>query len=237
MDILILILVLVLILIFFNYNSSSTFKSTFSIREKLYNGDKWAKYRLGDVFVMEKNSKFYNPNFDENLLYHLTDFPDTIAYEYMKNNVSGVPRNTPLLQEIINKRRIKNDFTLFNRTLVLHIRVGDVLCKKTWKGSEGPDFYSKKGNKIWWENVVRYINDNDINTVIILAGTHFKECLEESADYIIDRSGFLMNKTGVNIEYRLGNSPDDDLLLVSNIKHFITTGGEYGNLLKTVKLK
>jgi hypothetical protein len=230
------ILVIVLIIIFINFKSISKFKSTFSIKESLYNGDKWARYRLGDVFVMEKNSRFYNPAFGENLLYHLTDFPDTIAYEYMKNNITGVPRNTPLLQEIINKRKQKDNKS-FDRTLVLHIRVGDVLCKKTWKGPEGPDFYSKKGNNIWWENVVKYIKENDINNVVILSGTHFKDCLEESADYIIDRTEFLTNKTNVDIEYRLGNSPDDDLLLVSNVKHFITTGGEYGNLLKTVKLK
>ena len=45
---------------------------------------------------------------------------------------------------------------------------------------------------------------------------------------------FLKENTNVDIIYRLGNSPDDDLLLVKGVKHFITTGGNYGQLLKTV---
>jgi len=229
----ILVLILVLISILVLINSNSTFKSTFSIKEKLYNGDKWAKYRLGDVFIMDKKSKHWDPSFYDNLIYHNKDYPGTIADEYILKNISGVSRNTQLLQEIINKRRIKIN-TFNNNLLVLHIRTGDVICKKFDWQKNALEMYSKKGNKTWWNGIINFINTNNISDVIILSGSHFKECLEESAEYLLDREIFLKNNTGVNVEYRLGQSPDDDLLLVSNVKYFISTGGNYGLLLETV---
>jgi hypothetical protein len=82
----------------------------------------------------------------------------------------------------------------------------------------------------------KYIKENNITKVVILAGTHFKECLNESADYILDRTDFL-KQSGVDVTHRLGQSPDDDLILISGVKHFISTGGGYGKLLHSVSAK
>ena len=73
-----------------------------------------------------------------------------------------------------------------------------------------------------------------INTVIIISGTHFKGCLDESVDYIKDRIGFLKNDN-VTIETRLGKSPDEDLVFCKNAKHYISTGGGFGKLINLIK--
>ena len=65
----------------------------------LYNGDNWANYRLGDVFYQDLQSRFYDSNFNDNVLYHKTKYPGTIANEYINKNKKNI--NYPLLKEII----------------------------------------------------------------------------------------------------------------------------------------
>jgi hypothetical protein len=53
-------------------------------------------------------------------------------------------------------------------------------------------------------------------------------------DYIKDRARFLQEK-GLKISYSLGKSPDDDIIMCYYVKHFITTGGGFGNLINEIK--
>ena len=118
--------------------------------------------------------------------------------------------------------------------LVLHIRVGDIICGKygdnivpwsilnTYK-----TYYSKIENNNWWNEVLNYIKKNNIKRVFILAGLHTDECLIDSARYLENRRIFL-NNNGIEVIYRLGNTPDEDLIFASKANHFITTGGGYG---------
>jgi peptidase E len=59
-------------------------------------------------------------------------------------------------------------------------------------------------------------------------------CIKESTEYIEDRKKFLM-KSGLKVNLRTGRSPDEDILYVTNAKHFISTGGNYGRLLNIIK--
>jgi hypothetical protein len=201
--------------------------------EQLYNGEQWNNYRIGDVIAMDpKTSKHYDPSFWENVLYHETMYPGTIAYEYMRlNKKNKKKQDLQLLNQIISSRK-RSTFSN-ESTLYLHIRVGDVLCKKVWIDN-AQKIYSKKGDTVWWDNIVRYINSNNITEVVIIAGTHFKECLEESANYILDRTLFLQNNANVSVRHRLGQSPDDDILFCQDAKHFISTGGEFGKLISLI---
>ena len=62
------------------------------------------------------------------------------------------------------------------------------------------------------------------------------KCLSESAKYVEDRKNFFKREIPeIKVEYRLGQSPDDDIILVYYVKHFITTGGGYGNMIKEIK--
>ena len=234
---------------------------------QLYNGKKWADYRIGDVVKLPHCLINEPPH---NILYHLYSFKGSLAEEYLKRkypsflgnvnsksdfnkidktglkkyveeNEESLKYDFELLKKIINERK-KNIQSIDKNTLILHIRIGDVIC---WyeNGKKGPgswenaDHYSKQGNVEWWNGVVKYIIDNRITKIIIIAGEHRNMCLKKSADYLIDRTQFLKEKTSVNIEHRLGDSPDEDIVLVSDATHFITTGGGYGEILNNIKKK
>ena len=207
--------------------------SNFENLTNLYNGQQWNEYRLGDVYHSPPH--ILDPNDKENVLYHKYKFPGSIANEYINTNKEG-PKNTFLLLKIINSK-IKNKNN-YQDTLFLHIRVGDVLCNfnDEWiRRINGPLYYSKKGDKVWWNGVLNYIKNKGINNVVIISGTHKPECLKQSSDYLLDRKNFLQqNIKNLNVSFRLGQSPDEDILTCAYVKHFITTGGGYGELIKEI---
>ena len=184
----------------------------------LYNGDEWESYRLGDAV-----------SYTEDVSYHIEKFPNSIASTFIQRNKPHKLDNFDLLKQIINERRTTIHRVL-DDTLILHIRVGDVLCIPT-SYEDGPRHYAKKGDVEWWENVIHYIKAHGINNVMILAGAHKNMCLDESSNYIKDRSQFLKDGTGVAIDYRIGQPPDDDVMYCSRAKHIMTTGGSFGNVL------
>jgi hypothetical protein len=231
-----LILIFVLISLLFLINKSK-FSNEFTsekrdIIKKIYNGDEWNNYRLGDVYDHWKH--VYDINHHENIFYHKDQYKGTLANEYINKNETG-KKNPELLVSIIEKK-VKDKFD-YPDTLFLHIRTGDSMCGQTeyLKNINGPLIYSKKGDTVWWNNIVNYIKINNINKVVIISGSHFNICLEESADYLIDRKKFLKdNLSYLEFSFKLGQSPDDDVLMCVYVKHFQTTGGGYGNLIKEI---
>jgi len=222
-----LILVLVLVLVLVLIKTKSNFGNTL----KLYNGNEWDEYRLGDVYNAHQH--VYDPNHPENIYYHKYKFKGSIANQYINKNISG-GKNKALLLDIINKM-VKDKFN-YPDTLFLHIRVGDVICGKDFPLSviNGPLIYSKVGDTTWWNGVLKYIKSNDIKKVVIISGTHMNKCIKESTDYLLDREKFLKSKLNLTVSFRLGQSPDEDILTCAYVKHFITTGGGYGNLIKEI---
>ena len=232
-------------------------KSGFSnLESKLYNGDKLNGYRLADVIFYPD---YLTSNHPYSTADHLYRFPDTIGTIYVKRkypelslinnpedfeihedeyykfeskiltNLYDMKIDIDLLNEIIKEKNLPQpDFP--DSTLLLHIRVGDVLCN--YSDMQARD-YSKVGNPVWWNKVAKYILDNKINKVIIIAGTHFKECLEESVNYL-ESIKQTLEKLNINVVYRVGNSPDEDLAFCRYAKHFITTGGGYGYFLGNI---
>jgi hypothetical protein len=202
------------------------FKSGFT--GNLYNGNKWDEYRLGDVYYYwGDNNAQTGP-----LGYHLTKFPGSIASEYIRRNAKMVIQDRQLLYELI--RENQNNIQLNDNDLILHIRTGDVMCKD-FKTDYGID-YTRKNDTIWWNEIIEYIKKNNIKKVYILSGSHFNKCIKESQDYLKDRRQFLINNCNVTVEYRIGKSPDEDMVFTSKSKHFISTGGGYGRLLNEIKI-
>lgn len=199
------ILILVLILLFILF---------YTRKENLYNGEKWKKYRIGDVY------KLFRKN---DIKYHLKDFPDSIASEYIKN--TNHKKNEKVLNEIINKRN--NGEMMGNSDMALHVRVGDVLCKHSGKYLN----YSRKGDTLWWGSLINYMKNNKIKNVYIISGAHTKDCLKMSEDYLKDIKRFL-EKNGFNVIFRLGQSPDEDIIFCYKFKYYASTNGGYGRLIK-----
>jgi len=232
MEIIIIFLVIILIIIFLKSNFQSS-----TIEDQLFNGLEWADYRIGDVYMLSKKSPHYSdPTHPENLNYHKTKYPGTIASEYINKNTSD--KNPRLLLDIIDSKT--KDKSKHPDTLFLHMRVGDVICNldDPWiKKVNGPMYYSKMGDTTWWNNILDYIHKKQIRRVVIVAGTHKNQCLRQSAKYIEDRKAFLIKSfPGITVDYRLGQSPDDDIIMCSNVEHFITTGGGFGKLIKEINI-
>jgi hypothetical protein len=191
--------------------------------ETLYNGNKWGNYRIGDVFIKDLDSKWYSDSYEYNILNHPKDYPGSIAAEYMKKATKTA--DLDVLKQIVNSRTVLapvND-------LILHIRVGDVLCYP----EEDQREYSKVNDPGWWDRVIEYTLENGLTIVHILSGAHYDTCIDKSKEYLADRVKFL-EKNNLQIKYRLGEPPDDDIVFCNNAKHFISTGGNFGKLLKLV---
>tara|TARA_R100000742_G_C4173778_1_gene11181 strand:- start:142 stop:465 length:324 start_codon:yes stop_codon:yes gene_type:complete len=93
--------------------------------------------------------------------------------------------------------------------------------------------YTKKDNPEWWHDILKFMNEKNLDKVYIIVGSHTPHCLLESEDFIMDRVN-MFRKNGKDVVLRIGNTPDEDILWVSRAKYFKTTGGGYGRLLGIV---
>jgi len=193
----------------------------------------FSKYRLGDVYNYGKSIKYHE------IKYHEKMFPGSIASEYLKNLKNFDRKNFKLLMSIINKKSIKEK-PPEKDSLVLHARLGDVLCeyKEDWNRRKGGDtkvmnFYSKKDDEEFWKNILKKMNDNNLNKVYIVTGFHYKKCIEESLKVLKKRELFFKN-AGKEVVLRIYKDPDEDLLWMSKSSHFATTGGGYGRLIQEI---
>jgi hypothetical protein len=175
----------------------------------LYNGKKWFEYRLGDLF--------YLPHLVDKK-YHSQRFPYSIATEY-----SSICSNNNNLQDI---KKVIDTKLLKESDMVLHLRIGDVVDKYTTYITN--KHYFK--NEEWWKGLIKFIKENKIQRVIILAGAHMPECLEKSWKYLQSKRKFL-EENDIKVNYRLACSPDEDILFSVKAKYFATSGGQYGKLL------
>jgi len=193
----------------------------------------FSKYRLGDVYNYGKSIKYHE------IKYHEKMFPGSIASEYLKNLKNFDRKNFKLLMSIINKKSIKEK-PPEKDSLVLHARLGDVLCeyKEDWNRRKGGhtkvmNFYSKKDDEEFWKNILKKMNDNNLNKVYIVTGFHYKKCIEESLKVLKKRELFFKN-AGKEVVLRIDKDPDEDVLWMSKSSHFATTGGGYGRLIQEI---
>ena len=124
-----------------------------------------------------------------------------------------------------------------DNSFVLHMRVGDVLCRhhanvKRWFAASSSmiKHYTKKDNPEWWRDILKFMNEKNLDKVYIIVGSHTPYCLLESEDFIMDRVN-MFKKNGKDVVLRIGNSPDADILWVRRAKYFKSTGGGYGKVL------
>ena len=220
MNKLIIIILLLLIIILFNDSVSSDWlekesQETRNIQKLLFNGS-WNEYRLGDVLQQWPNEK---------VKYHLTSFPGSIAAEYMQSTQKKNDMET--LSRIVNEKSTNN--TIITPDLVIHIRIGDIMCNILWR--HGRECYTAYGNTQWWNNLIDIIKKENIKSIGIIAGAHYKECLGVSARYLLNRKKFLEKKLNIPVTFYLGKNPDEDLIFGSKTRYYISTGGGYGKLI------
>lgn len=175
--------------------------------------------------------------------YMLDEYPDSIGVKYTMKRFPCLRKgdctfeddtivDTKLLTSIIQSdpdyEKYSHRFS--DDEIVLHVRIGDVLCKKDENFFEtGKTFgsvYAKYGDTAWWEDVKGYILSSGIQTVYLMYGSHTGDCTQESEEYIRSIKEMLRCKV-----VDVNNTADQDLIFCTGAKHFITTGGGYGLLL------
>ena len=167
---LLLLLIIILLILFNDFNTPEWLEpesdSTREIEKVIFN-DSFNNYRLGDVFKYWHN---YSNLFRLN--HHIDSFPNSIAAEYMQKSSTNSDINT--LKKIINERNNQN----ITPDLVIHIRIGDIICDIVNRYYR--KCYSAYGNKEWWSNLITIIKGENIKSIGIIAGSHYKKCLNIS---------------------------------------------------------
>ena len=223
--ILIILLILIIILILIN-----TKKPVRELKLKNLYDKEYHRYRMGDVYKWGKG-----PNYNK-VKYHEENFPNSIATKYLNLLKKGESNNKDkFLQVLHNEPQL--DSMPEDNSFVLHMRVGDVLCRhhanvKRWFAASSSmiKHYTKKDNPEWWRDILKFMNEKNLDKVYIIVGSHTPYCLLESEDFIMDRVN-MFKKNGKDVVLRIGNTPDEDILWVRRAKYFKSTGGGYGKVL------
>ena len=163
---------LIILIITLSLNNFSLFHGEINdanlIKNLLFNGDSLNGYRLSDLICYPDYLTKYNGPWTFDHLYKYKDsigvkyikekFPELKNInseedknsseflkfeEYIKNNYKSISVDIVLLNKIMETYNYKSDIELNNQTLILHIRVGDILCKKD-EGKDYPKEYAKK---------------------------------------------------------------------------------------------
>ena len=201
---------------------------------QLYSDNKL--YRLGDMICHQNR---WSEDGEE---YHFNMFPDSIATEYMKK--SKTQKNYKILANIIRERSNLTDDLPKNNELVIHLRLGDtieqnpnsliqILTSYTYmKSFSTSTNYTCPIRNI--QEKIDKLNNYDIKKIILVSASHLDIPTPKSSHYINVLKKYL-EKKGYNVELRLGKTPDEDFIFMSNSKYFIPScGGYYTHLVKTI---
>ena len=192
-----------------------------------YNGKKWDAYRLGDT-IGGKNHNL-GSNLKNQIKLIEKKWPDSLIHKYflLKQEKKITHNNIIELYKLLNEIKIIHTSTNF---IAFHIRIGDGI---TWRSP-----------------LERYENIDmnkygDTKTIIIFCGSH--NCngppSSETKKYLRDVSN-IFTKQNYTVFIRSGNSPDEDIYLMTKAKYFIPgsignkkkpCGGGYNGLVKRLR--
>lgn len=187
-------------------------------------------YRLGDTVYRKVTDNFFNK-----LLYSIK-WRDTIADQYYRKKKKYQDYET--LYQIV-KKKSKNISLPEEKTLVIHLRIGDVIeneylgsiddlleGKSDYKGSDG--WYYLKDYKYFEDNIEKI--KEKINKIVIVGGYHCTNNPVRSKIYLEKLIKFMQNKNYI-VEQRIDKySPDEDFIYMSNSSFFLRSGGGYSKL-------
>ena len=194
-------------------------------------------YRLGDM-ILHRNQF-------SGIDYHLIDYPNSIASEYLKATPNK--SDLPVLFEIIKKRttpELKPD----ENTLLIHLRIGDVIDNSRFSVdellSEGRNYGAIKSEQkegewgghnyvkplSYYQEVLEIIQTLPINKIILIGGYHMDGDHSKSEEYV-SRIQTFFEENKYRVETRINEDPDEDFILMSNSTYFVQSGGGYSRLI------
>ena len=220
----------------------------------------YSVYRLGDAFYNAEKDKFWVNDPEHKITknqYKLTDYPnlypDSILSEYLKLS-NYKERDWDILIEIVNNKFYRDININKSTDCLMHVRVGDVIDELC----SGQNFLNKfyknitkktekdKKNIVWchymkplkyFQQKIKKLIEMGITKVYLMAGAHIKLPSYKYSTYYINKIVEEIEKAGLQVELKLGGSPDDDLLFSMNFDYFIPSEGKYCRLIKELNDK
>lgn len=217
-------------------------------------------YRLGDGFYLTNNNKAWlnNPH-------HIVDkyfipleelsetYSNSILSEYLKLS-NYTEKDWDTLIEIVNNKFYRDININKSTDCLMHVRVGDVideLCsgqnflnkfyKNINKSQEKDKSKIIRCNYIkplkYFQQKIKKLIEMGITKVYLMAGSHIKLLSYKYSTYYINKIVEEIEKAGLQVELKLGGSPDDDLLFSMNFDYFIPSEGQYCRLIKELNEK
>jgi hypothetical protein len=180
-------------------------------------------YRLGDMVRWRGTHGGLN--------YHLTNYPNSIASEYLKKTIKTKDFKT--LFNIFKKRSLGKVGPDKN-TLVIHLRIGDVIDNSKYSVDEHLEQGKFYGTRIYvkplsyYQNIIKKIQKFPINKIILVGGYHTDSSHEKSSKYI-ERIKTFFN--GYSLETRINNLPDDDFIFMGSASYFVPSGGGFSLII------
>jgi len=224
-----------------------------------------SSYRLGDGFYYTNEKNKWYP--DEN---HLVDkynipleqlsetYSNSILSEYLKLS-NYTEKDWGTLIKIVNNKFYRDININKSTDCLMHVRVGDVIDELC----SGQNFLNKfykniikkqeknKSNIIrckyikslkYFQQKIKKLIKMGITKVYLMAGAHIQLPSYKYSTYYINKIVEEIEKAGLQVELKLGGSPDDDLLFSMNFDYFIPScrglrGGQYCRLIKELNQK
>ena len=184
----------------------------------IYNGPEWDHYRLGDIingWSWENNDSHYLRDVKHK-------WSNSIAYLYMKH--VGYPssfknNDLPTLRYIFSTMNEKQPTA---DTLVIHIRLGDVLThKRKEEYVRDLPFYKRMHAKLK--------DYPEIKKVAFVAGAHLDKNKEASSKMLYDTMRVFRD---YDTQLLLTHDPDKDFYYMCHSKYFMKSGGGFSNLIE-----
>ena len=188
----------------------------------------WFYYRLSD---MVKRKHFRDRENGRKLHYEL--YPDSIASQYMRQTDKN--HDIDVLINLIKKHR--PNLRPEEGELVVHLRVGDVVNEAKYTVKELLEKERAFSNGNFYVKPLSYYEchpktkNGRIEKITLVAGGCKAHDFTKSKEYIQAIKNFF-EESGVSVQTRLGNNPDDDFVYMCRSRFFIRSGGGFSRFVE-----
>ena len=196
-------------------------------------------YRLGDMI----KSKSMRAG-DGGRQFHLDHYPDSIASEYMRR--TDEESNIEILESIVSERSVRPEQVPDSNTLILHLRIGDVIDQTPHMVKEFLARYVLYSNGVNYVKPLSYYEavhkkmtaaDPNISKVVILGGYHKVLKRKAKSQKYVDRIQQFFESKNMSVTLRINMDADEDFIFMSNSSYFTPSGGGFSELVKKIVQK
>lgn len=179
-----------------------------------------AKYRLGDAILLQNGASLSEKGVTNE------QYKNTIGYDYCKATTECA--NIELVNKLIDEHIEKNNFTLAEDELVIHLRIGENKFGPCGNRKD-PSKSKTVDSEDEVDKLVSLVDDNFKRVVIVTAMHQVKnpeDSMYKSFELLYNK---LQNK-GFDVSIKSSANIDEDFCYISRAKNFIPTHGNFSVL-------